>query len=143
MHLVLRCPASPGARPCQGRSSSAGPDGPGLRGLHLDCACAPACDGSYGEPGTTKISLVHVSTVPGEARWSTRARWVVRKCWVMTRTTAGGRGWWRRRRRSGFCVLRFPGLDGGGGGDVGGLKNQLTGIGLAWAALAVALVVRF
>jgi hypothetical protein len=39
-----------------------------LRALHLDHACAPAFDGSHGEPGITKISLIQVSTVPGESR---------------------------------------------------------------------------
>jgi hypothetical protein len=37
-------------------------------GLHLDPACAPAFHGSYEEPGTTKISLTEVSTLPGLRR---------------------------------------------------------------------------
>ena len=68
MLLVLRRPSSAGARHRQGRTSPAAPDGACLRGLHLDHACAPAFDGSYGEPGTTKISLTQVSTVTGESR---------------------------------------------------------------------------
>src|SRR5277367_2974102 len=39
-------------------------------GLHLDPACAPAFHGSYEEPGTTKISLTEVSTLPGDCHTS-------------------------------------------------------------------------
>lgn len=65
MPLVLRRTLSAGARPRQGRTSSGLP---ALRGLHLDRACAPAFHGSYGEPGTTKISLTQVSTLSGDTR---------------------------------------------------------------------------
>jgi hypothetical protein len=55
MPALLRRPACPGARPCQGRSS-------------LDRACAPAEHGSYQEAQTGKISQIEVSTLPGEPR---------------------------------------------------------------------------
>ena len=55
MPALLRCQASPGARPCQGRSS-------------LDRACAPAEYGSYREARTGKISQFEVSTLSGEPR---------------------------------------------------------------------------
>jgi hypothetical protein len=55
MPALLRRPACPGARPCQGRSS-------------LDRACAPAEHGSYREARTGTISQVKVSTLSGEPR---------------------------------------------------------------------------
>ncbi len=55
MPALLRRPACPGARSCQGRSS-------------LDRACAPAEYGSYQEARTGKISQVKVSTLSGEPR---------------------------------------------------------------------------
>src|SRR5580700_6866041 len=55
MPALLRRPACPGARPCQGRSS-------------LDRACAPAEYGSYREARTGKISQFEVSTLSGEPR---------------------------------------------------------------------------
>ena len=53
MPPLLRRPAWPGARPCQGRSS-------------LDRTCAPAEYGSYQEARTGKISQIEVSTLSGE-----------------------------------------------------------------------------
>jgi len=44
-------------------------------GLHLDPACAPAFHGSYEEPGTTKISLTEVSTLPGDCQTVCGGRW--------------------------------------------------------------------
>jgi hypothetical protein len=55
MPALLRRPACPGARPCQGSSS-------------LDRACTPAEYGSYREARTGKISQVEVSTLSGEPR---------------------------------------------------------------------------
>src|SRR5262245_16606357 len=55
MSALLRRPACPGARSCQGRSS-------------LDRACAPAEHGSYREARTSKISQIEVSTLSGEPR---------------------------------------------------------------------------
>jgi hypothetical protein len=61
MPALLRRPACPGARPCQGRSS-------------LDRACAPAEHGSYRKARTGKISQIGVSTLSGEPRCCTSAR---------------------------------------------------------------------
>src|SRR5713226_6303337 len=55
MPALPRRPASPGARPCQGRSS-------------LDKACAPAEYGSCREARTGTISQIEVSTLSGEPR---------------------------------------------------------------------------
>jgi len=60
---VLRHPASAGARHRQGRTSS-------LRcgRSTLTAAALRRCHGSYGEPGTTKISHIQVSTLSGDPR---------------------------------------------------------------------------
>ena len=42
---------------------------PGLRGLHLDSACAPAVTWQLTGSGTGKISPIKVSTLSGEPRW--------------------------------------------------------------------------
>ena len=61
MPALLRRPACPGARPCQGRSS-------------LDRTCAPAEHGSYREARTGKISQIEVSTLSGEPRDTSERR---------------------------------------------------------------------
>ncbi len=94
MALLLRRPSSAGARHRQGRTSPAAPDGACPRGLHLDHACAPAFDGSYGEPGSIKISLTQVSTVSGESRFK-------RVC----KASGAGESWTPRELRTSFVSL--------------------------------------
>src|ERR1035437_1355421 len=68
MVLVLRASVPAGAPASQGRSSPRLPDGNPGGGSTLTAPALPAVSWQLRRPGTTKISLIEVSTLPGDSR---------------------------------------------------------------------------